>query len=154
MAEITRLTEAIDEKANRIGDRRQVAPTLRAMPGCAELTAAKLIGETAAVPRFKSDAAFARHDGTAPIPVWSGNTAGPTHEPWRQPPTQRRPAPHRSHPAPQQRSGQADYETLQTGKSKRDALRILSRRLSSSSSTTCTTTTKTGPGLTNVSRLT
>ncbi|GAA2811546.1 hypothetical protein GCM10010533_57150 [Mycolicibacterium pallens] len=28
------------------------------------------------MPRFKSEAAFARHSGVAPIPVWSGNTAG------------------------------------------------------------------------------
>jgi len=28
------------------------------------------------VTRFKSEAAFARHAGIAPIPVWSGNTAG------------------------------------------------------------------------------
>ena len=26
--------------------------------------------------RFKSEAAFARHAGVAPVPVWSGNTAG------------------------------------------------------------------------------
>ncbi len=53
-----------------------VAPTLLAMPGCGELTAAKLVGEAAGVTRFKSEAAFARHAGVAPIPVWSGNTAG------------------------------------------------------------------------------
>ena len=53
-----------------------MAPTLLALPGCGELTAAKLIGETAGVTRFKSEAAFARHSGVAPIPVWSGNTAG------------------------------------------------------------------------------
>ena len=46
------------------------------MPGCGELTAAKLVGEAAGVSRFKSEAAFARHAGVAPIPVWSGNTAG------------------------------------------------------------------------------
>jgi transposase len=40
------------------------------------LTAAKLIGEAAGVIRFKSEAAFARHAGVAPIPVWSGNTCG------------------------------------------------------------------------------
>ena len=64
--------------AKRIGDTcpRQVAPALLAMPGCGELTAAKLVGETAGVTRFKSEAAFARHAGVAPIPVWSGNTAG------------------------------------------------------------------------------
>jgi transposase len=77
LADITRLTEAINALAKRIGDRvRTVAPALLAMPGCGELTAAKLVGEAAGVTRFKSEAAFARHAGVAPIPVWSGNTAG------------------------------------------------------------------------------
>ena len=77
LADITRLTEAINALANRIGERvRAIAPALLAMPGCGELTAAKIIGETAGVTRFKSEAAFARHSGVAPIPVWSGNTAG------------------------------------------------------------------------------
>jgi transposase len=77
LADITRLTEAIDALAKRIGERiRQVAPALLALPGCGELTAAKLVGEAAGVSRFKSEAAFARHSGVAPIPVWSGNTAG------------------------------------------------------------------------------
>ena len=40
------------------------------------LTAAKIVAETAGITRFKSGAAFARHAGIAPIPVWSGNTAG------------------------------------------------------------------------------
>jgi transposase len=75
--DIIRLTEAINILAKRIGERiRQVAPALLAMPGCGELTAAKLVGETAGVTRFKSEAAFARHAGVAPVPVWSGNTAG------------------------------------------------------------------------------
>jgi transposase len=77
LADITRLTEMINVLAKRIGERvRATAPTLLAMPGCGELTAAKLVGETAGVTRFKSEAAFARHSGVAPIPVWSGNTAG------------------------------------------------------------------------------
>jgi transposase len=77
LADITRLTESINALAKRISDRvRQVAPVLLTLPGCAELTAAKLIGETAGVIRFKNEAAFARHAGVAPIPVWSGNTAG------------------------------------------------------------------------------
>lgn len=41
--------------------------------GCATLTAAKIVGETADVRRFRSRHAFARHNGTAPLPVWSGN---------------------------------------------------------------------------------
>ena len=77
LADITRLTEVIDALAKRIGERvRKVAPVLLALPGCAQLTAAKLVGEAAGVTRFQSEAAFARHAGVAPIPVWSGNTAG------------------------------------------------------------------------------
>jgi transposase len=77
LGDITRLTEQINALAKRIGERvRNVAPGLLTLPGCAELTAAKLVGETAGVTRFKSEAAFARHAGVAPIPVWSGNTAG------------------------------------------------------------------------------
>src|ERR1700730_3997837 len=61
LVDITRLTETINALAKRIGERvRAVAPNLLAMPGCGELTAAKLIGETAGVTRFKSEAAFAR----------------------------------------------------------------------------------------------
>jgi transposase len=77
LADITRLTETINVLAKRIGERvKQIAPVLLAMPGCGELTAAKLVGETAGVTRFKNEAAFARHAGVAPVPVWSGNTAG------------------------------------------------------------------------------
>jgi hypothetical protein len=39
------------------------------------LGAAAIVGETAAR-RFRSRAAFARFTGTAPIPVWSGDTSG------------------------------------------------------------------------------
>src|SRR5262249_53575905 len=41
-----------------------------------ELTAAKIIGETANVSRFKSEAAFARYIGVAPLPHSSGATDG------------------------------------------------------------------------------
>jgi hypothetical protein len=37
------------------------------------VTAAKIVGETAQVHRFRSKDAFARHNGTAPLPVWSSN---------------------------------------------------------------------------------
>jgi transposase len=52
---------------------KNLAPTLLARPGVGVLTAAKIVGETADVTRFKSKDAFARHNGTAPLPVWSGN---------------------------------------------------------------------------------
>ncbi len=48
-------------------------PTL---PGCAELTAAKLISEAANVDRFPNESAFARYGGLAPVPEWSGSTNG------------------------------------------------------------------------------
>jgi len=75
--EVVELTHKINTLAKRIEQRvGEVAPTLLAMPGVGPLTAGKLVGETAGVTRFKSEAAFARHSGIAPIPVWSGNTAG------------------------------------------------------------------------------
>jgi transposase len=43
------------------------------MPGCGTLTAAKIVGEAAGISRFHSKAAFAIHNGSAPVPVWSGN---------------------------------------------------------------------------------
>jgi transposase len=67
-ADITRLTQAIHALAKRIGDRvRTVARGLLALPGCAELTAAKLVGLAAGVSRFKSEAAFARHAHRIPF---------------------------------------------------------------------------------------
>lgn len=53
---------------------RRTASSLLALPGCGALSAAKIVGEAAGVGRFKSKAAFARWNGTAPIPVWSGST--------------------------------------------------------------------------------
>ncbi len=50
-----------------------LAPSLLSLVGCGPLTAAKLVGETAGIGRFRSRAAFARHNGSAPLPVSSGN---------------------------------------------------------------------------------
>ena len=52
---------------------RRLAPTLLALPGVGPLSAAKIVAETADVRRFRSKDAFARHNGTAPQPAWSGN---------------------------------------------------------------------------------
>src|SRR5919204_1486274 len=49
-------------------------PRLLAEHGCGTVTAAILIGHTAGAKRFATDACFARHAGTAPIPASSGNT--------------------------------------------------------------------------------
>ena len=50
-----------------------LAPSLLALPGVAALTAAKIVAETAGAGRFKSNDAYARHNGTAPLPAWSAN---------------------------------------------------------------------------------
>ncbi|GAA6528013.1 IS110 family transposase [Intrasporangium sp. DVR] len=52
------------------------ASTLLSLPGCGVLSAAVIIGETAGVHRFRDKDAFARFTGTAPVPVWSGASAG------------------------------------------------------------------------------
>jgi transposase len=65
--EIDRLTVEITEIV------KTLAPTLLAIPGCGTLTAAKILGETAGVDRFRSKDAYARYTGTAPLPVWSSN---------------------------------------------------------------------------------
>lgn len=68
------LTLEIDELTVEITERvTTVAPSLLAIVGCGALTAAKIVGETAQVRRFRSKDAFARLNGTAPLPVWSSN---------------------------------------------------------------------------------
>lgn len=52
---------------------RLLAPNLLEVTGVAALTAAKIVAETADVRRFRSKDAYARHNGTAPLPVWSSN---------------------------------------------------------------------------------
>jgi transposase len=53
-----------------------LAPALMELPGCGALGAAKIVGETAGITRFPDEAKYAMHAGVAPIPVWSGRTAG------------------------------------------------------------------------------
>ncbi len=67
--DITELTLEIEQLVARL------APSLLAICGCAALTAAKIVGETAGIDRFRSRDAYARHNGTAPLPVWSSNRA-------------------------------------------------------------------------------
>jgi len=74
LARIIELSATIRVLAREIETLTRVAaPTLLALPGCGPLTAAKIIGEAAGIGRFRSKEAFARHNGTAPLPVWSGN---------------------------------------------------------------------------------
>jgi transposase len=74
VARIRALTATINDLEREIARLvADLAPSLLALTGCGPLTAAKLVGETAGIGRFRSRAAFARHNGSAPLPVWSGN---------------------------------------------------------------------------------
>lgn len=68
------LTRQANELEREITGRvAEIAPSLLELPGCGALTAAKLVGEAAGIDRFRDRHAFAAANGTAPIPVWSGN---------------------------------------------------------------------------------
>ena len=74
IARIRELTVAANELERRIVEAVSgLAPALLGLAGVGALTAAKIVAETADVRRFHSKDAFARHNGTAPLPVWSGN---------------------------------------------------------------------------------
>ena len=71
---IRELTASIDELEREIeAPGRGPRPRAPGLAGCGPLTAAKLVGETAGIGRFRRRPAFARHNGSAPMPVWSGN---------------------------------------------------------------------------------
>ena len=111
--------------------RRTVAPSLLALAGCGHLTAAKLVGQTAGIGRFRSRAAFARHNGTAPVPVWSGNTR--RHRLNRGGDRQLNVALHRIAITQLQRPGPGkDYlaKRMAAGDTKTEAIRALRRRIS------------------------
>lgn len=76
--EITRirdLTTEINQFTADIAVRvAEISPSLLEIPGCGPLSAAKLVGEAADITRFGSRDAYAMWAGVAPIPVWSGNT--------------------------------------------------------------------------------
>jgi len=71
LAELTQSVKRLQRRIEAL--MLELAPSLLSLPGCAGLSAAKLLAETADISRFRSSSAFAMHNGTAPIPVWSGN---------------------------------------------------------------------------------
>ncbi len=75
VARIGELTREVNQLERDITQRvTDLAPTVLQIPGCGALSAAKLIGEAADISRFKSRDAYAMWTGTAPIPVWSANS--------------------------------------------------------------------------------
>ncbi len=108
----------------------QLVPSLLEIPGCGALSAAKLVGEAADVTRFKSRDAYAMWAGTAPIPVWSANNERFRLN--RGGNRQTNAALHRI--AITQLRIQPDAQVfmkrrLETGSTKREALRLLKRKL-------------------------
>jgi transposase len=126
------LTLQINELTTEItGLVAALAPALIAIPGCATLTAAKILGETAGAARFRSKDAYARYNGTAPLPVWSSNKA--RHRLSRTGNRQVNAALHRmaltqAHWHPAAREMMARRKA--SGDSGLEALRVLKRRLS------------------------
>jgi transposase len=55
----------------------RLCPELLQICGIGVISAARILGETGDIRRFRSPAAYARHNGTAPIPVSSGRPDGP-----------------------------------------------------------------------------
>ena len=67
------LNRAIAELDQELEQRvKENAPGLLELPGCAAVTAAKLLAEIGPIDRFKSDAQLARHSGVAPLEASSG----------------------------------------------------------------------------------
>src|SRR6266516_2371768 len=67
------LTRTIAELARELEQRTaETAPALLELPGCAALTAAKLLAEVGPIDRFQTDAQLARHSGVAPLEASSG----------------------------------------------------------------------------------
>jgi transposase len=132
VSRIEQLNGRIDELEQQLAQMvPTVAPNLLALQGCGVLSAAKLLGETADVTRFRSRAAFAMHNGTAPIPASSGQQQ--RHRLNRGGNRQINAALHRIAVSQVRLQGRGhDYFThrLASGDSKREAYRALRRRLS------------------------
>lgn len=127
--ELTTAINGLEREIRSLASR--VAPSLLALQGCGPLTAAKLVGQTGGVGRFRSRAAFARHNGTAPVPVWSGNDV--RHRLNRGGDRQLNVALHRIAVTQLQREGPGrEYVTrrMAAGNTKTEAIRALRRHLS------------------------
>ncbi len=131
VSRIRELTREANQLERDIAGRVAVlVPSLLAVAGCGALSAGKLVGEAADITRFKSRDAYAMWSGAAPIPVWSANM-----ERFRL-----NRGGNRQNNAALQRIAvtqirmQPDAKAfitrrLQTGSTKREALRLLKRKL-------------------------
>ena len=143
VARIREITQEANQLERAVTTRvREMVPSLLEVVGCGALTAAKLVGEAADITRFRSRDAYAMWAGIAPIPVWSGNNERVRLN--RGGNRQTNAAIHRI--AITQLRIHPDAQTLvdrhiAAGKTKREALRVLKRRLSDIVHRTITTDT-------------
>jgi transposase len=108
-----------------------LAPSLLAICGCGALTAAKILGETAGIERFRCADAYARHNGSAPLPVSSAGSV--RHRLSRSGNRQLNAALYRIALTQSQWHPEAKALIARRraqGDSRREALRVLKRRLS------------------------
>jgi transposase len=68
---LTRDIHVYERELDRLA-REHASVLIDNLIGCGPLTAAKIIGETAGIDRFRSEPCYARAAGTAPVPVSSG----------------------------------------------------------------------------------
>jgi len=68
--ELTRRANELERELSELV--RQEAAALLELPGCAVLTAAKLVAEVAGPDRFATDAKLSMHAGSSPLPASSG----------------------------------------------------------------------------------
>jgi transposase len=142
--ELTREANQLEADITRLVT--ELVPSLLEIPGCGALSAAKLLGEAADITRFKSRDAYAMWAGVAPIPVWSANQERFRLN--RGGNRQTNAALHRIaitqiriHP-----DAQAFItRRLETGSTKREALRLLKRRLANVAYRTLLADTQTTP---------
>lgn len=126
-----RLSRRVNKLQRHIEDLvAQRHPELLAIPGCAALTAAKLVGEIAGIDRFATDSKLAMHAGVGPLEASSGNRQ--RHRLNRKGNRQLNAALHRI-AVTQIRCHEPARAFMerkqQEGKSKREALRCLKRHL-------------------------
>lgn len=108
-----------------------LTPTPLQVPRCAGLSAAKILAETAGIDRFHSPDAYALHNATAPLPLWSSKV--PPHRLSRTGNRQLNTALHRIALTPARHHPPAREliaRRKESGKSGKEALRILKRHLS------------------------
>ena len=131
--DMRRCDRELVELRKRIADAVDASgTTLLEVYGVGPIVAALILGYAGDPARFPTKEKFAAYNGTAPIEASCGPEGAASVEPAREPQAEPRHAPHRRHPDPPRRhAGRVYYDRkLAEGKTKKEALRALKRRVS------------------------